>query len=243
MTLPEDEVQSVSLGLEIQALLDRIHADLRASHDYYHHARLSWGLLRARARAGGKFAVRNPTTGTIANAAQLANLSRSYESVHLAESVFQHFVALFEDFIFELLRLWLSAYPGGIPNKGSKPVELAKVIHLPDRAAILGYVIDRELNSLKYERPTAWFRYLNDRVKLGCPTDDQIAHLVEIKATRDILAHNRGIVNQTYLDKAGSRSRYTLGQRLEVPEPYLNDSWLLIRGLVQDLAMAAIRKA
>ena len=67
--------------------------------------------------------------------------------------------------------------------------------------------------------------------------------MAEIKASRDILAHNRGVVNQTYLEKAGSRSRYKLGQRLEVPEPYLHDTWLLIRGVVQDLATAAIAKA
>jgi hypothetical protein len=233
----------VSLGLEIQTLLNQTLADLAASHDYYHHTRLSWRLLRAQARRGGQFTVRNPTTGTIVDAAQLVNLSAAYESSRLAESVFQHLVAVFEGFMFELLRLWLSAYPGGIPNKGSKTVDLAMVIDASDREAILQVFIDKELNALKYERPTAWFRYLNDRVKLGGPTDEQIAHLAEIKASRDILAHNRGVVNQTYLDKAGSHARYEIGQRLEVPEPYLLDSWLLIQGVIQDLATAAIAKA
>ena len=186
---------------------------------------------------------RNPTTGTIVDPTQLVTLSVRYESVRLAESVLQHFVALFEDFVFELLRLWLSSYPGGIPKKDKKQVNLAMVIDAPDRVALLQTFIDRELNELKYERPTAWFRYLNDRVKLGCPTDEQVEHLAEIKASRDILAHNRGVVNQTYLDKAGKLARYSLGQRLEIPEPYLNDSWLLIRGMVQDLAMAAIAKS
>jgi hypothetical protein len=177
------------------------------------------------------------------DAAQLANLSKTYERFHLAESVFQHFVALFEDFIFELLRLWLTAYPGGIPNKAEKPVNLAMVIDAPDREAILRLVIDRELNELKYERPSAWFRYLNERVKLGRPTDEQIERFTEFKASRDILAHNRGVVNQTYLDKAGKRARYQIGQRLEIPEPYLHDAWLLIREIVQDITTAAIAKA
>lgn len=142
------------LDAEIQALSDRIHADLLAAHDYYHHARLTWRLLRTRTRRGERFTVRNPMTGTAVDASQLAHLSNTYERFHLAESVFQHFVALFEDFVFELLRLWLTAYPGGIPNKDKEPVELATVIDAPDRDAILGAVIDRELNALKYERPT-----------------------------------------------------------------------------------------
>jgi hypothetical protein len=49
-------------------------------------------------------------------------------------------------------------------------------------------------------------------------------------------------VNQTYLDKAGRRARYVLGQRLEIPEPYLHDAWTLIGDLVREIATAAIAK-
>ena len=108
--------------------------------------------------------------------------------------------------------------PAASLTRTGRHVDLARVIDAPDRESILQAVIDRELNALKYERPTAWFRYLNDRVKLGGPTDEQAERLTEIKASRDILAHNRGVANQTYLDKAGGRSRYKIGQRLEVPE-------------------------
>ena len=164
----------VPLGIEVQALSDRIHADLRAGHDYYEYSKSSWRLVRRLASSGRSITLGNIHTGTVVQAAELPALARSYMTGYLAESVFQHFVALFEDFVFEFLRLWLSAYPGGIPNKDNKKVNLATVIDAPDREAILQVVIDRELNALKYERPAAWFRYLNDRVKLGCPTDEQI---------------------------------------------------------------------
>jgi hypothetical protein len=233
----------VPLGIDIQTLSERIDAELRAGYDYYEHSKSSWQLVRRLARKGTQISFGNIHTGTSVQAAELPALARSYIKSYLAESVFQHFVVLFEDFVFELLRLWLTAYPGGIPNKSTKPVELATVIAAPDREAILRIVIDRELNALKYERPTAWFRYLNDRVKLGGPTDEKIERLAEIKASRDILAHNRGVVNQTYLDKPGTRSRYQIGQRLEVPEPYLHETWSLIRDVTEDLAKAAISKA
>jgi hypothetical protein len=163
--------------------------------------------------------------------------------VYLAESVFQHFVSLFEDFVFELLRLWLTAFPAGIPNKDKKPIDLALVIDAADKDAILGFVIDRELNALRYERPTAWFKYLNDRVKLGCPNDEQIERLAEIKASRDLLIHNRGIVNETYIQKADARVRYKLGQRLEIPEPYLRETWLMMGAMVGEMSEAATGKA
>jgi hypothetical protein len=241
--MPPNEGEVLVVPIDIQALSDRIHAELRAGYDYYEHSKSSWGLVRRMVRRGTSITFGNIHIGTSVQAANLPALARRYIKSYLAESVFQHFVALYEDFVFELLRLWLTAYSGGIPNTDTKRVELATVIDAPDRDAILQAVIDRELNALKYERPTAWFRYLNDRVKLGCPTDEQIERFSEIKASRDILTHNRGVVNQTYLDKAGRRARYLLGQRLEVPEPYLRDTWLLIRGLVQDIATAAIAKA
>jgi hypothetical protein len=134
----------VPLGIDIQALSDRIQADLRAGHDYYEHSKSTWRLVRRMARSG--------------------------------------------------------------------------------RAITFGN-IHRELNALKYERPKAWFQYINSRVKLGFPTDEQIERFAEIKASRDILAQNRGVINSTYLAKAGNRSRYNLGQRLEIPESYLHDSW------------------
>ena len=227
----------------IRDLSDRIQSDLTAARDYLEHTEALWRLVEELADQGQVVEFPLPRSGTTMTAADMARRAEGYVGRYLNESVFQHLVALFEDFVFELIRLWLSAYPGGIPNKDNKKIDLAAVIDAPDRAAILQVVIDRELNTLKYERPTAWFRYLNDRVKLGCPTDEQIERVAEIKASRDILAHNRGVVNETYVDKAGKHARYKFGQRLEIPEPYLHETWLLIRGIVQDLATAAIAKA
>jgi hypothetical protein len=232
----------VSLAILIPDLSNRIQADLRAGFDYYGHTKYTWQLVQDLADGGREFTIRNTDTGTVVDATELARLSPGYVTIYLAEAVSQHFVSLFEDFVFELLRSWLSAYPAGIPNKDKKPVDLAMVIDAPDKAAIIEVVIDRELNALKYERPAAWFKYLKDRVKLGCPTDEQIERLTEVKASRDILAHNRGIVNETYIQKAGARARYKAGQRLEIPEPYLRETWQLIRDVVRDLATAAIAK-
>ncbi len=65
-----------------------------------------------------------------------------------------------------------------------------------------------------------WFAYFEKLAKLGCPTAGEIEHLAEIKASRDILVHNKGIVNATYVSKAGSRARFRDGERLEIPERY-----------------------
>ena len=45
----------------------------------------------------------------------------------------------------------------------------------------------------------------------NAPTEDEIDALAEIKAARDILEHNAGVVNEIYRRKAGKRARYEVG--------------------------------
>lgn len=94
-----------------------------------------------------------------------------------------------------------------------------------------------------YERPKSWFDYLEDKVKLGCPTPDEIDRIAEAKASRDVLVHNCGIASKTYLSKAGTLARYKEGQRIDVPEHYHRETWKLIRKVTMDLSNAAIGKA
>ena len=46
------------------------------------------------------------------------------------------------------------------------------------------------------------------------------ASIIEIKASRDVLAHNNGIVNAIYVAKAGSRARHQEGEQLTMSEQY-----------------------
>ena len=87
---------------------------------------------------------------------------------YLAESTFQHYVSLFEEYAFGLIGSWLLAYPQGIVGlddndeddklkRNDKSIPLAFVIDYPDRESILRAVVDRELDRLKYRRLAAWF--------------------------------------------------------------------------------------
>jgi hypothetical protein len=154
-------------------------------------------------------------------------------------STFQHFVSLFEDFLFELLRYWLAAYPGSLSKK---QIEVGAVLKALDKSAIVLAVVDRELNELKYERLADGFAHLERLTNLGCPTTTEIEKLAEIKASRDVLVHNNGIANATYVSKAGTRARYKDGEKLEISEHYHRASWETIRKVVRDVSAAAIGK-
>jgi hypothetical protein len=158
----------------------------------------------------------------------------------VAPSTFIHLVSLFEDFFFfDFLQLWLTTYPGSLSERTLK---FDAVLKAPDKDAITHAVIDGALNQLKYERVADWFQYLERLARLGCPSDERIEVVAEMRASRDIVLHNKSVVNALYVAKAGSRSRYQAGDRMEIPEPYLRQSWEALGLVIREIADAAIAK-
>jgi hypothetical protein len=230
---------NMSLSDDIRALRDRALAELTSAHDYYTDTKMAWQVVHKVIRAGHKITIRNMTTGTVTQAAQLAAKAQGYVAEYLAEATFQQFVSVFENFFFDLLRLWLKAYPQSL---GDKELRFKNVLEASDKDAVTLYIVNKELNEIAYERPKEWFSYLEARARLGCPSSADIERIGEAKASRDILAHNRGIANKIYESKAGNAARYKDGQRVEIPEHYHRETWELIRRVITDLSDAAATK-
>ena len=237
----------------VRELTARIQGELSRGSNYYQHTSMVWRLVRRLVAQGETIHSDNPDTGDQADCPALAGLAQGYVAGYLAESVFQNYVSLFEDYIFGLIGFWLMAYPKGIVGlddddgddglrKTDKTVPLALITDNPDRESILRVVVDRELDRLRYRRLAAWFDYFEKRARLGMPSPDQVERLSEIKAARDVLVHNRGIVNPTYLLKSGPGSRYADGDRLEIIEPYLRETWQLIDDVVREMSSSAVAK-
>jgi hypothetical protein len=64
-----------------------------------------------------------------------------------------------------------------------------------------------------------------------------------MKAARDVLEHNRSIVAQEYLDKAGAAARFGLGDTIQIDETYLLNCFTLLRDVVNAMAIAATRRS
>jgi len=230
----------MALNDDLRLLANRAQSALDQSHDYFTYTKRVWRLLQKDVEKGRKLKFQNPLTKSRMNGQALREIADDYIADYLTTASFQHFVSLFEDFFFDLLRLWLAAYPGSLSRN---QLEFSAVLKAADKNEIVLAVVDKQLNEIKYKRVADWFDYLDRLVKLGCPTPDEIDALAEMKASRDVLVHNRGIANPTYLGKAGSRARCQDGELLEVPEPYHRQSWELTRKMIGDIAEAAIQKA
>jgi hypothetical protein len=230
----------VALADDLRALRGRALTDLNAAHDYYAETILAWDLAQEVIAAGRTFALRNAATGTVTTETDLVRKARAYVAGQLAEATFQQFLSIFESYFFDLLRLWLRAYPHSL---GNKDVKFQAILDAPDKDAITSLVVAEEVVKILYRRPADWFAYLEDRAKLGCPTAEEVERLAEAKASRDVLVHERGVANATYEAKAGKFARFKAGERIEIPEKYHRDAWELLRKVVADVSDAALKKS
>jgi len=229
----------VALSDDITRLRDDSIASLDASLDYFTHTKMAWRIVQRVVKEGREVTVRNLDTRTVVEGDDLSGLAQEYVTGYLTEATFQHFVSLFEDFVGDFLRLWLNHFPMSL---SSNEVMFKTVLECKDKAEIIGAVVESKLHSLQYQRVADWFEYIEKLAKLDCPTPDQIKQLAEIKATRDILVHNKGIANAIYVDKSMGRARFAVGDQVDVPEHYHRESWQILKQVVMDVANAGVAK-
>jgi hypothetical protein len=226
---------------DLEAVRDRTLTVLADTHDYFTYTKGAWRTLQlAVQRDGLTFSLQNIATKSTVSEKDLLARAQRYVAEELASATLQQFVSTFENFLFEVLRLWLLAHPKSL---SSRQLSGRDILGLPDKAAIVDALVDKELKDVFYDRPANWFDYLKGKVDAGAPLAAEADQFAEIKATRDVLVHGQGVANAYYVDKAGKAARAQPGQLLDVPEPYHQASWDLIRKLVHDIGTGMAAKA
>lgn len=229
------------MGIEedLRAVGDRARRDLIAVHDFFARSVAVWANFEVFVRQGHTFSHTNPATGNTVDQHELIHLTPDYLRRYLTVFTFKQFVSSFEVFFFDFLHRLARHNPWQFARS---QLGFEVVLNAADRDEVIAAVLAKQLNELKYERPREWFAALNKIVKLDSPADDAIDTLAEIKATRDVLEHNSGLVNETYVRKAGKKARFAAGDFAEIDEPYHLASWSLLHNIADDLTTAALAR-
>ena len=156
----------MALAEDIRRLQERALTDLAEVHDYYTDTTIAWRIVNKVIKAGNKITYLNRTTMNRTTEMNLPDKSLRHVATHLAEATFQQFVSIFENAFFDLLRLWLMAYPQSL---GAREVLFKTVLDAQDKDAIKLHVVNKELNEMSYERPREWFKYLEGRGETRLP--------------------------------------------------------------------------
>jgi hypothetical protein len=224
---------------DLRSIAERAEMDLNAVNDFFEHSRIVWHSFQMAVDAGHKVRAKNPATRTKIDQDGLVSLTQQYTRDYLATFTFRQFVSTFEGFFFDLLHRLLLHNPHQFARC---QVEFESILKARDREEIISGLILKQLNDLKYEQLREWFVVLNKTVKLDCPSPEEIDTLAEVKAARDILEHNAGVVNEVYVRKAGRKACYAVGEQIEIDDSYYLSSWKAIKKVVKELTDAAVRK-
>jgi len=133
--------------------------------------------------------------------------------------------AFFSDLIKGVLRLdkrKLKTRVQGIDY--TKKIDVDLILNSSSIEEVIEDLINKELSNIFYSSPEKQFEYLQRVV--GIEVDEGIKKLFnqwkEYKAARDLIVHNHGIINETYLFKAGENARGSIGESVVITDEYID---------------------
>jgi hypothetical protein len=140
-----------------------------------------------------------------------------------------YLVAIFESYLVDIVREILLTCPDTL--KSGRQFTAETIIKVGDQKQIISYLAEKEVEDLKSFRDvvSCFDKKFNINLNASGVLVDNIA---EILATRNIHVHNRGIVNQRYLEFVGG-SALKVGAYKPITRQYLRDSIDSISTLVE----------
>jgi hypothetical protein len=132
-------------------------------------------------------------------------------------------VTITEALLGDVVRAVVVRYPQKLGGK--RTIQLQAVLEAQSLEEVHIRATDSLLNELSYKSPLDFASSLDELLSINLLECPAFHKYVELKATRDIHVHNRGIVNETYLKKAGSHARARDKVILPVDIPYFLESY------------------
>lgn len=159
--------------------------------------------------------------------AELKAIYEHYISVGLFEAFLVNSLSRFESFLADVLDEFFSHYPLRVTEKiqgvpACPDISPKELVEASDKNQLLQRLIREHLGNVFRQRPNVYLPY--SAKLLGAKDDPSFLDYYEIAATRDLVVHNSRIANQLYLEKAGSKARGALGEKLPVDRAYYYDA-------------------
>lgn len=132
-------------------------------------------------------------------------------------------VTIVETMLGDVVRTVVLRYPHKLGGKRS--ISIQAVLESTSLEEIHLRTTDALLNELTYKSPLEFTESMQQLLSVNLMECPAFHRYMEIKATRDIFIHNRGIANDVYIRKAGSHRRVESGRTLPVDIQYFLESY------------------
>lgn len=128
------------------------------------------------------------------------------------------FVGYLESYLADTLRAILISFPGKLSKK---EVSLDSIAENGTAIPLVTTLAERMVYDLTYSPFDEVIRAYRKHVGAPIPAEALVHHLMEIKSTRDVLAHGEEKANDSYLRKAGAAARARGGDILPLNQTYV----------------------
>lgn len=177
---------------------------------------------------------------------QLRTVSRSHPektkeriiNKDIFNSAFVLLVASVEDYFSKIMEWILKTDTQRIKCtiSGINLIDKVSVVDLidNDKETLVENIIRQRLSGLFYASPQKQLEYLKTALDIQ-PDEDLWGKWIEIKARRDLIVHNNGIVNEIYINKAKTFSLCSLGEEALIDENYFKMVVSTLKSLIGTL--------
>ena len=152
-----------------------------------------------------------------------SDISKIYRSQYergIFETNIVSIVSRVEAYIQECLIIVIRTYPKKLSIiSGNDGIPIDLFLDHEDREELLERYISLKCEELMFENPEKYISKIEKTLSIYIGNNLAMDY-IEIKASRDIIVHNLGEVNDIYLRKSGKNSRGTLGNKLEINQRY-----------------------
>jgi len=145
-------------------------------------------------------------------------------------------VALTEDYLQTILKTILRWFPQKLKQNVTgdnvvKNVNLDIILDAKSKEQLLARLINKQMQGIFYGAPHRYFEYIEAVLNINLSAELK-KHFVEIKATRDVIVHNNGIANETYLEKTAELARAKNSEKLVVNLDYFSSTISRLKKLI-----------
>lgn len=132
-------------------------------------------------------------------------------------------VTTIEALLGDVIRTIITRYPQKLGAK--RTISLQMVLEAKTIEDIHLRATDALLNELTYKSPSELAEAMQALLSINLLECPAFHKYIEVKASRDIFIHNRGVANETYLRKTGSHARAQVNQTLPADISYFLESY------------------
>lgn len=180
------------------------------------------------------------------DATKVLNKAAPHQSVILRESAVVSLMSYFEALVADLVHAYYMRHPAAMPAD-DRTLSLSELRELGSIEEAERFVVAKEVDALLRENVEAQLRYFTKRPKINLDhIEEYKPMLIELSQRRNLLVHNRGVVNRTYLERVdvaiAEKVRATSGERLVTDNDYLAGALDLVEVIGTFLVQLCWRK-